>query len=57
MGLIPPLAGRSPTYLLRQLVAFQTKDRSGLMATPMQVVVAKLELADMISLAAFAAAN
>jgi cytochrome c553 len=29
MRLIPPLAGRSPTYLLRQLVAFKTRDRAG----------------------------
>jgi cytochrome c553 len=56
-GLMPPLAGRSPTYLLRQLVAFQTKDRAGLMAVPMQSVVAKLPLADLIALAAYAASE
>lgn len=56
-GLMPPLAGRSPSYLLRQLVAFQTRDRAGLMAVPMQAVVAKLPLADLIALAAYAASE
>jgi cytochrome c553 len=56
-GLMPPLAGRSPTYLLRQLVAFQTRDRAGLMAVPMQAVVAKLQLSDLIAVAAYAASE
>ena len=55
MGLIPPLAGRSPTYLLRQLVAFRTHDRAGVAGAPMQAVAATLGLSDMIALAAFAA--
>ena len=54
VGLIPPLAGRSPTYLMRQLVAFQTGDRAGDAAAPMQPVAAKLSLADMIAVAAYA---
>jgi cytochrome c553 len=41
--------------LLRQLVAFQTKDRAGLTAVPMQAVVAKMQLPDMIAVAAYAA--
>ncbi len=57
MGLIPPLAGRSPSYLLRQLIAFQTKDRNGLVAAPMQAVVAKMQLADLIAVSAYAAAD
>jgi cytochrome c553 len=56
-GAIPPLAGRSPTYLLRQLVAFRTHDRAGAAGAPMQAVVATLELSDMIALAAYAAAE
>ena len=55
MGLIPPLAGRSPTYLLRQLVAFKTGDRAGVDAASMQTVVAKLRMPDMIAVAAYAA--
>lgn len=56
VGLIPPLAGRSPTSLLRQLVAFKTKDRAGNSAAPMQAVAAALEMADMIAVVAYAAA-
>ena len=55
-GLIPPLAGRSPTYLLRQLVAFKTKDRAGNSAAPMQAVAAALGMSDMVAVAAYAAA-
>jgi cytochrome c553 len=56
VGLIPPLAGRSPTYLLRQLVAFKTKDRAGNGAAPMQAVAAALGMSDMIAVVAYAAA-
>lgn len=56
-GSIPALAGRSPTYLLRQLVAFRTHDRAGMAGAPMQAVVATLGLPDMIALAAYAAAQ
>jgi cytochrome c553 len=55
MGPIPPLAGRSPSYLLRQLLAFQTGARSGATAQPMQPVVANLDLGNLIDAAAFAA--
>ncbi|MEJ0038172.1 MAG: hypothetical protein WDO68_19185 [Gammaproteobacteria bacterium] len=55
MGAIPPLAGRSPSYLLRQLLAFQTGARSGVTAQPMQPVVANLDIGNMIDAAAFAA--
>lgn len=52
-GVIPPIAGRSPTYLLRQLVAFRTGARDAPTGQPMQLVVARLELGDMIALAAY----
>lgn len=52
----PPLAGRFPTYLLRQLLAFQNDLRRGTDGpTPMRAVVEDLSLADMIGLAAYAA--
>jgi cytochrome c553 len=57
IGLIPALAGRSPTYLLRQLVAFKTGDRAGPAAASMQAVAAPLGIADMIAVAAYAAAQ
>ena len=50
---IPPIAGRSPTYLLRQLLAFRNGTRSGEAAQQMIPTVEKLELDDMIALAAY----
>jgi cytochrome c553 len=55
VGLIPPIAGRSPTYLLRQLLAFQTGARSGATGLPMRTVTTNLSLDRMIDAAAFAA--
>ena len=57
VGLVPPIAGRSPTYLLRQLVAFRTGARSAEPGLPMQPVVARLGIEDMIDLAAYVAAQ
>ncbi len=54
-GLIPPLAGRSPGYLVRQLVGFKTGVRAGLAGAPMGPVSTALSLSDMISVAAYAA--
>lgn len=50
----PPLAGRSPTYLFRQLYNFQSGARAGDASAPMQGVVSKLSQPDMIALAAYA---
>ncbi len=50
---IPPIAGRSPTYLLRQLLAFKNGARTGEAADQMKPTVEKLELEDMIGLAAY----
>jgi cytochrome c553 len=54
VGLIPPIAGRSPSYLLRQLLAFKTGARAGTAGQPMKVVVANLHLDNMIDVAAYA---
>ena len=51
---VPPLAGRSPSYLLRQLIAFRTGARSGPASGPMRDVVARLEIDDMVAAAAYA---
>lgn len=56
-GLIPPIAGRSPTYLLRQLVAFRTGARDTPAGAPMKPVVTGLTLQDMIAVASYAAAQ
>jgi cytochrome c553 len=54
-GEAPPLAGRPPTYLLRQLLAFRTGTRNGLAGQPMRAVAAGLSLQDMIAAAGYAA--
>jgi cytochrome c553 len=51
----PALAGRSPSYLARQLYDFQQGTRHGEMAAPMQPVVAKLTAADIVNLTAYLA--
>jgi cytochrome c553 len=50
----PPLAGRSPSYLLRQLLAFKTGTRAAPRGAAMQPVVAYLGLDEMIAVAAYA---
>ena len=50
----PPLAGRSPSYIFRQLYGFSIGTRSGEASEPMRGVVAKLDQTDMIALAAYA---
>jgi cytochrome c553 len=50
----PPIAGKSPLYLLRQLIGFRTNARKGTTAAPMQIVTHRLSLDDMIAAAAYA---
>jgi cytochrome c553 len=50
---IPPIAGRSPSYAVRQLYDFQTGARNGAAAALMKPVVANLTIEDMIALAAW----
>lgn len=52
---IPPIAGRSPTYMVRQLVELQRGVRRGVDADQMEPVVSGLTLDDMIDLAAYLA--
>lgn len=51
----PGIAGRSPSYLARQLYDFQQGARHGEMAAAMQPIVKKLTAADIVNLAAYAA--
>lgn len=53
-GPAPLLAGRSPQYILRQLLAFKTKARNSERSAPMQQVTSGLTLDDMIAAAAYA---
>ena len=57
VGIIPPLAGRSPTYIARELILFRTGKRSNPQAAPMVQEVSTLALNDMIDLAAYAASR
>ncbi|TBW39468.1 cytochrome C [Siculibacillus lacustris] len=52
---IPPLAGRSPSYLVRQLYEFKHGLRAGTMAEPMKANTAGMSLAEMVAVAAYAA--
>ncbi len=54
-GQMPPLAGRSPSYLLRQLFAFRSGARAAPADLPMGAVVVRLEVQDMIAIAAYLA--
>jgi cytochrome c553 len=54
VGLVPPLAGRSPSYMLRQLLGFAAGARSSPEAAPMRAIAAALRLDDMIAAAAYA---
>ena len=54
LALAPPIAGRSPTYLFRQLIGFKTGARGGVASAPMQKAVAGLSVNDMIAVSAYA---
>jgi cytochrome c553 len=55
-GDIPHIAGRSPSYIVRQLYDIQKGNRAGSVA-PMQQVVSGLKLNDMIAIAAYVASR
>ncbi len=55
LGLAPPIAGRSPTYLVRQLYEIQAGIRTRNNALPMKIGIALLSRDDMIAAAAWAA--
>jgi cytochrome c553 len=50
---IPPLAGRTANYIVRQLFMFQSGERAGSHSPLMAQAVSKLTLDDMIDLAAY----
>jgi len=55
LGSIPPLAGRSPTMMFRQLYEFKTGLRNGQMAGPMQANAMQMTEPEMIAIAAYIA--
>ena len=54
-GNIPAIAGRSPSYIVRQLFDIQSGSRAGAATAPMMDVVRHLQLDDMIAIAAYLA--
>ncbi len=54
-GPIPAIAGRSPSYIVRQLYDFQHGIRAGAWSALMAPQVAKLTIGDMIAVAAYTA--
>jgi cytochrome c553 len=55
MGSVPAIAGRSPSYLVRQLYDIQHAARRGAAVGLMQAPLARLTISDMISIAAYTA--
>jgi cytochrome c553 len=54
MGDVPPVAGRSPSYIFRQLYDMKSGARSGPSSLQMQPLVKNLSVDDMIAIAAYA---
>ena len=52
-GDVPTIAGRSPSYLIRQMYDIKSGARSGALSLQMRKQVAKLGLDDMIAIAAY----
>jgi cytochrome c553 len=57
LGPVPGLAGRSPSYIVRQLHDMQTGARKGVWSDLMKPVVAKLTADDMLNIAAYTASR
>jgi cytochrome c553 len=57
LGPVPGIAGRSPSYMVRQMYDMQAGTRKGEWTSLMQPVVEKLSAEDMLDLAAFAASR
>lgn len=57
LGPVPALAGRSPSYLFRQLFDLKRGVRNGAWSALMKAVVAPLSQEDMVAIAAYAASR
>jgi cytochrome c553 len=55
LGGRPPIAGRSPSYVVRQLYDIQNGARIGVATQLMKQTVANLTVDDMLSIAAYLA--
>ena len=54
---VPPIAGRSPSYMVRQMWDMQQGARNGPQAQLMKLVVANLTEDDMVAIAAYVASR
>lgn len=54
---VPPIAGRSPSYIVRQLWDIQQGTRNGAQAQLMKLVVANLTQQDLVAIAAYIASR
>ena len=54
---VPPIAGRSPSYLVRQLWDIQQGTRNGAQAQLMKLIVANLTPEDMVAIGAYVASR
>ena len=57
LGPVPALAGRSPSYIVRQLYDIKHGARNGLWADLMKAAVAKLSEEDLVAIAAYTASR
>jgi cytochrome c553 len=57
LGPVPPLAGRSPSYVVRQLYDLKAGTRAGLWSALMKNVVANLTEDDIVNIAAYTASR
>ncbi len=55
IGSIPSIAGRSPSYIVRQMWDIQQGARNGAMVGPMKLVTGVLDSTDMLNIAAYLA--
>ncbi len=55
LGNVPPIAGRSPSYVVRQLYDIQSGARAGVATQLMRQALANLTVDDMVSMAAYLA--
>ena len=53
LGDVPRIAGLHPNYIVRQLWSMQNGERVGTSAALMKQVVAKLDVDDMLAIAAY----
>lgn len=57
MGIVPPLAGRSPTYIARELILFRVGRRTNPAAASMRTKASRLTVKDIVAVAAYAASR